>query len=278
MTETYRVLTLSLPQPNSPVLLDAKEAKHVVKVLRCQSGDLIQAYLLEDSQAEQPQFVWVRLYFEKPSAVFLQWMDPLESKSLRKKAHEDPGAFQIEIVAAILKPNAMGPLIPKLCELSVHRLIPVVTQRTVVVANLNQQQRWQRIADQSLKQSGRTQRLRVEAPCSLKDFIFNLRFQKEYVTVLSFWCDEKLSLQEEVCRRHFLATKVASFEPKGFPLKVRVFLGPEGGFTPEEAQMLNKVATPVSLGPVILKADTAAIFATSVIWSHVWPLKSLEKS
>ena len=44
-----------------------------------------------------------------------------------------------------------------------------------------------------------------------------------------------------------------------------MFVGPEGDFTPDELNALLKVAVPVSLGPTILRAETAAIFALSVL-------------
>ena len=44
-----------------------------------------------------------------------------------------------------------------------------------------------------------------------------------------------------------------------------VFIGPEGDFTPEELKALLEIAIPTSFGPTILRAETAAIFAVSVL-------------
>ena len=44
-----------------------------------------------------------------------------------------------------------------------------------------------------------------------------------------------------------------------------VFVGPEGDFTPEELRALLEIATPVSFGPTILRAETAAVFGLSVL-------------
>ena len=49
------------------------------------------------------------------------------------------------------------------------------------------------------------------------------------------------------------------------PRGLGVFVGPEGDFTPEELKSLLEVATPVSFGPTILRAETAAIFGLSVL-------------
>jgi len=46
---------------------------------------------------------------------------------------------------------------------------------------------------------------------------------------------------------------------------VAAYVGPEGDFTPAELAALVKVATPVSFGPTVLRAETAAIFAVSVL-------------
>ena len=49
------------------------------------------------------------------------------------------------------------------------------------------------------------------------------------------------------------------------PSGLGVFVGPEGDFTPDELRALLEVATPVSFGPTILRAETAAIFGLSVL-------------
>ena len=51
----------------------------------------------------------------------------------------------------------------------------------------------------------------------------------------------------------------------GAPADMGIFVGPEGDFTPEELRTLLETATPVSFGPTILRAETAAIFGVSVL-------------
>ena len=50
-------------------------------------------------------------------------------------------------------------------------------------------------------------------------------------------------------------------------MPMSVFIGPEGDFTPDELKALMDIATPTSFGPTILRAETAAIFAVSVLAS-----------
>jgi RsmE family RNA methyltransferase len=50
-------------------------------------------------------------------------------------------------------------------------------------------------------------------------------------------------------------------------LRLSAFIGPEGDFTPGELDALLRVATPVSFGPRVLRAETAAIFAVGVLMS-----------
>ena len=57
----------------------------------------------------------------------------------------------------------------------------------------------------------------------------------------------------------------ASMAERGCPNGLGVFVGPEGDFTPDELRALLEVATPVSFGPTILRAETAAIFGLSVL-------------
>ena len=54
------------------------------------------------------------------------------------------------------------------------------------------------------------------------------------------------------------------------PFSIHIFIGPEGGFTPREVdQALRYGVTPVSLGPRILRAETAALVATAVVLYHL---------
>jgi 16S rRNA (uracil1498-N3)-methyltransferase len=114
------------------------------------------------------------------------------------------------------------------------------------------QARWQKIADQSLKQCGRVSRLLIQLPIALTERLA----QKSVGTRL--WCDE-----QQWAHAPFLGDQLQSERFEGITL----LIGPEGGWTDDERKVIRQSATAVSLGPLILRAETAAVFATSA--SHL---------
>jgi 16S rRNA (uracil1498-N3)-methyltransferase len=118
--------------------------------------------------------------------------------------------------------------------------------------------RWQRIATEAAEQSRRG-RLPVIRPAVL--------FQSacEAATGLSLlpWEEEKAAPIKEILRASFAPPEVSG-SAKSRPFSVNLFVGPEGGFTSEEASIARRYGiTPVTLVPRILRAETAAIVATA---------------
>ena len=111
-------------------------------------------------------------------------------------------------------------------------------------------QKWQRIADEAAKQCGRTRPLQVAEVQALSGWLKQLEAEG---TALLF-CYEK----EQQGIRDYLRSSAAS--------RYVVLIGPEGGFTPQEAELLLAAgAGSVSLGPRILRAETAAVAALSIV-------------
>ena len=142
----------------------------------------------------------------------------------------------------------MDTLVEKCGELGVARLMPMVTARSVVDAMQRQENhllRWRRIAIETAKQCGRTK-------------------LTEMTAVLSF--EDALRTTEPGAAR-----MIASLEPNTVALAdfaaglrkeqpIQALIGPEGDFTPEELQAAREAGcVPVSLGPRILRVETAAI-------------------
>ncbi|HWX55187.1 MAG TPA: RsmE family RNA methyltransferase [Verrucomicrobiae bacterium] len=161
---------------------------------------------------------------------------------------------EISVFLSIFKFDRMEWALEKLTELGVTRIQPVIAARTeahLVKAAEKRLERWQRIVHEAAQQSRRLSPPEMGAPVSLKDIATKtgaLSVQGCRVVLSEY--EEQVSLKSAVqqCRA---------------PLALA--FGPEGGWTREETELLVKNGwMPASLGPTILRAETAAIAAVAV--------------
>jgi 16S rRNA (uracil1498-N3)-methyltransferase len=240
-----RVLCPVLPVAGRSVELPESEAVHAVRVLRLRDGDQVEAL---DGQGKSA-LVTLRV---RKETVRLEYAG--ESQILRTASAGELSPVTLEI--AVLKGDAMEWVVEKAVELGVKTLIPLLTAHTVVqMKNKGPevfQQRWQKIADQALKQCGRLEKLRIELPMSLEDLLSRHPAKAEEPRL---WCDE-------AARQSAAGLLNLNFKA------VRLLIGPEGGWSESERELLLRTGgpgtRPVSLGPLVLRAETAALFAVSV--------------
>ena len=152
--------------------------------------------------------------------------------------------------------------IQKASELGVAFITPLVTIHTVVRPNPSRQEsqqvRWQRIAFEAAQQSEQWVIPRLSAPCEAEDF-----FKQAPAGA------RNLILTERGTGQSLAAMPL----PHDSDSLVRIAVGPEGGWTPEEVeQAINCGFTPVSMGEHILRAETAAIAALSILQSRLGEL------
>jgi 16S rRNA (uracil1498-N3)-methyltransferase len=139
-------------------------------------------------------------------------------------------------------------MVEKLSELGVEVFLPLISARSVVVpAGRNKAERWNRLAIESAKQSRRAGVMRIEPITALSAALASA----SPGIVFSTGTDAP-PLREVVNR---VATD-----------RLTVFIGPEGGWTDEEAELFRAAAlTPASLGRTILRVETAALAAAAVV-------------
>ena len=154
------------------------------------------------------------------------------------------------LCAAPLKKGRIDWLVEKACELGVARLVLVTTQRTVVdKPNL---ERLMAHLVEAAEQSGRTAVPELPEPLSLSQMLKN-------------WpADRALIFADETGGEAMAATMAR------VPAPAAILIGPEGGFTAPERDAIraHPGAVAVSLGPRILRADTAALAAVAV-WQAI---------
>ena len=155
---------------------------------------------------------------------------------------------------AILKGDHMDWITQKATELGVDRIVPLIAHRSVVRPQQarvpSQTARWQRIAREAAQQSEQWQIPTVQAPLEFREFIS----QPNATT--------RLILVERGDGK-----RLADFELPDEPAaSVAVLVGPEGGWHAEEVAIAREHAfEPISLGPAILRAETAALAVLALL-------------
>ena len=164
---------------------------------------------------------------------------------------------KLTIACALPRATRMDFLIEKCCELGVHRFVPMVTRRSVVDPMERQENhlvRWRRIALEASKQCGRTRLMEITA---VLPFESALPTGEPEAGGLSRAERGALLIASPAPSGSGLAEFAAGLQPGQ---SVTAFIGPEGGFTPEELDSAAQAGcAAVSMGPRILRVETAAV-------------------
>ncbi|RUM88551.1 MAG: RNA methyltransferase RsmE [Thermodesulfatator sp.] len=214
--------------------LDPEEAHHLREVRRISSGEV----RLLDGRGRE--FVARVLRVSRREVLVLP-------ETLARTEPHPP--FRLELLLPLLKGGRTEFLVEKATELGVTRLLPFLSHRAVVRPSERTGERLHRRAIQALKQSGRLWLPEIRPPEELS----------------------RVLLRVSASHRGFAYEGGGQFLRGFFREKVREMAlasGPEGGFSPEEAALLQeKGFIPLSLGPYILRAETAALFLM-IAWRY----------
>ncbi len=165
----------------------------------------------------------------------------------------------ITLAQAVPKGKNMDLVLQKAVELGAASIVPLMTERTVVrldeADTERKRERWQQIVLESCKQCGRNTLPSVHQPCTAEQF---LKIRTGGMLLLT-------SLQPD--SRPIKEVLMGYRQAKGhLPDDVTVLIGPEGDFTPAEIALFKAAdAIPVTLGPTILRTETAALYCLSVL-------------
>jgi 16S rRNA (uracil1498-N3)-methyltransferase len=164
----------------------------------------------------------------------------------------------LDLVVALVKRARLETVVEKAAELGARRVRLVVTERTN--ADRSRVDRLAAIATEAAEQTGRLDVPTVEAPVKLDALLADWPAERPLM-----FCDEAGEAAPALAA---LAGRAGG--PWG------VLIGPEGGFSPRERTLVRQLpqAVPVSLGPRILRADTAAIAALTLWQAALGDLKT----
>ncbi len=230
-------------QPDQ-LALDPGETHHALDVLRMKAGDRATVFNGQGAEATV-EFAQV----DKGKIA-------LRKISVSKTA---PLACALTLGQAIPKGKNMDLIVEKATELGAAAIVPLLSERTVVRAEegeaLVKRDKWQRVAVEAAKQCGQNWIPTVAKPQTPKEF-FQSGETFDLMLIASLQPDSRK-----------LKEVLAELGPKKIG-RVLILVGPEGDFTPAEINLSkNAGCRPITLGPIILRTETAAIYCLSVL-SH----------
>lgn len=164
------------------------------------------------------------------------------------------------LFACVTKGSRWDWTVEKATELGATRIVPVISERTVVrIApgeRAAKRDRWLRIALEAARQSDAAWLPEIDEPTDFSSSLAAVAGTDCYVGALTSPPPRPLA----ECLR---GRSAAETRPPA------LYVGPEGDFTPGELAALLRIATPAGFGPSVLRAETAAIFALSVLAAHL---------
>lgn len=230
--------------------LTGEQAEHLERVLRAKPGqiyDVVAGGFLHRAEIVRVQAA----SGDQTAEVLFTLHEELESDS----------ALPIHLLLAVFKFDHMEWAIEKTTELGVSRITPVIARRTekhLGAAAAKRNERWRRIALEASKQSRRVTIPEIDEPVPLKGALEQI---SSPVRILLSETEETTSM---------VTALKQSGSSSDAELTHALAIGPEGGWTHEEMALFTQYGWQhVTLGPRILRAETAAIAATAILSSHL---------
>lgn len=225
------------------ITITGGDAHHLARVMRAQIGDEV---TVADTDGRVARMI---VSAAAPDAVQLSLAEYLPQ--------EEGSSAEVILVQALLKGEKMDFVVQKAVELGAVAFYPVITEHVVVHWDAKKAAakaaRWQKIADEAAKQCGRRALMSVVEVVPLSSLLQNAELFAAPDTAVVF-CYEGEEMQS-------MRTALRALTAR----RIVLIVGTEGGFSPAEAEAIRvSGAASVSLGRLILRAETAALTALSV--------------
>jgi 16S rRNA (uracil1498-N3)-methyltransferase len=227
------------------LVLDESEAHHCIDVLRLGVGSRVVVFNGRGSE------ITAEILALEKGRVHLKELISARAEPLR---------CAVTLAQAIPKGKSMDLIIQKATELGVAKIVPLLSDRTVVQLQedeLNKKrEKWKQVVIEAAKQSGQDWLPEIAGPITPKQFF--AEFDRYELPLVA-------SLQNDA--RSFKKVLAHFREQHGRrPRSALILVGPEGDFTPAETSWAKSAGSiPVSLGPIVLRTETAAIYSLSVL-------------
>jgi 16S rRNA (uracil1498-N3)-methyltransferase len=238
-------------RPGAPLVLQGREAHHAVHVLRVARSERVT--ILDGIGGE----FLCEVTDINHNEVYLR---------VTQKWTVQPLSRAITLMQAIPKGKAMDTIVQKATELGARRVVPLLSERSTVRLDdeeaAQKREKWQLVAVEAMKQCGAPSLTQVELPMSPRSFLSRAeRFDLSLIASLQADSQHPRVIFQEY-----------SAENGQLPLSVAVWVGPEGDFVPSEINAIKSGgALPISLGPQVLRSETAAIYCLSILSYELQP-------
>ncbi|HEY8463086.1 MAG TPA: 16S rRNA (uracil(1498)-N(3))-methyltransferase [Bacillota bacterium] len=226
------------------VILEGADHRHLVKVLRKTVGAEIQVLTGKGEEFK------ARIIAIGPDRTVAEL-----DESIRRQTEP---RLKIRLVQSLPKAAKFEWIIQKNTELGVSSFQPVLSERSLIRlerdTKVKKQERWQKIIKEAAQQSGR-------------QIIPDLQPVLEWEEFIAAFPAGLVLIPWEAETGQSLKTVLKSFEI--LPEEITVIIGPEGGFAQNEVEQVRQLgAIPVSLGPRILRTETAGLVAATALLYH----------
>jgi 16S rRNA (uracil1498-N3)-methyltransferase len=227
------------------VILKGEDRHHLLNVLRQGTG--AQITVLNGKGEEY----LVKVTAVTPDAVICEILEQAERRTEPK--------IKIRLIQSLPKGDKFEFIIQKNTELGVSAFQPVISERSAIRLDagqvLKKEERWRKIIREAAEQSGRQIIPELQPVQGWTKFMSENRPSG---LLLIPWEGEQQRSLRQVLQ-----------DQKLIPEAISIFIGPEGGFSQSEVELAVKSgAVPVTLGPRILRTETAGLVVTSVVLYH----------
>ena len=241
----FRVFCQPATREPAEITLSADESHHLVAVNRARPGDTVVAF-----DGRGTEWICVLSSDKKPAALL----------QVRFSQKAKPLPYEITLGQALPKGQFMDAIVRKATEIGAVRIVPLESERTQVRLDDERQDRkiekWQVAALEAAKQCGNPWLPEIAPLQQAAAFMESAKgFDLKLIA----------SLQPGA---KSLKTVLAAFQATQgrAPKKVLWLIGPEGDFTPAEMSLSKSCGfEPITLGPLVLRCETAAVYALSVL-------------
>ena len=165
----------------------------------------------------------------------------------------------VTLFQSFLKGDKMDMVVQKAVEIGSNKVIPFFSSNTIVKldnkAKIKRKEKLEIVALEAIKQCGRTDDVIINEPLNFNEMLENI---KEYDLCIFAYEKETINIRNVI---------QSIKNTKRIYKNIAIIVGPEGGFTTLESEVIKKCENvhTVSLGNIILKAETASIFLQSII-------------
>lgn len=225
---------------NKTCIIEGEDVKHISKVLRCRIGEE-----LEICDNDNNEYICEITNIDK-SQVELNIVEVVDIKR--------ESDLKIKVYQGLPKGPKMEMILQKLTEVGVDEIILVQTKRTVVKVDDKKEdkkiERWERIIYEAAKQSKRGKIPKLRGVLSFKEALADMK--ENDFNIAPYENERTKSIKQAI---------------KGVDIKnIGIFVGPEGGFEDTEINAIEEIGgQSVSLGPRILRTETASLVASSIV-------------